>query len=104
MGKPNAARLANAIAMPPVPPAPAAEAPLGVDPSAACYRERQSVFLTGTGFTPNGAVDFPRDGTPLVDPDGPIVADASGLVSPRLILPGLVSGQQRLTYIATDKT
>jgi hypothetical protein len=104
MRNPTAAGLAIAIAMLAVPSAAAAEATLGVDPSAPCYRERQSVFLTGAGFTPNGAVDFTRNGTPLVDPDGPIVADASGLVSPRLILPGLVSGQQRLTYIATDKT
>jgi hypothetical protein len=104
MRNPTAAGLAIAVAMLAVPSAAAAEATLGVDPSVACYRERQNVFLTGAGFTPNGQVDFARDGTPLVDPDGPIIADASGLVSPRLTLPSLVSGQRRLTYIATDKT
>src|SRR5215213_1890257 len=104
MRNPTAAGLAIAVAMLAVPSAAAAEATLAVDPSVACYRERQNVFLTGVGFTPNGQVDFTRDGTPLVDPDGPIIADASGLVSPRLTLPSLVSGQRRLTYIATDKT
>jgi hypothetical protein len=104
MRNPTAAGLAIAIAMLAVPSAAAAEATLGVDPSASCYRERQTVFLTGAGFTPNGTVEFSRDGTPLVDPDGPIVADAAGQVSPRLILPGLVSDQRELTYIATDKT
>jgi hypothetical protein len=99
----TAAGLAIAAAMLAVPSAAAAEATLGVDPSVRCYRERMAVYLPGAGFTPNGAVEFSRDGTPLVDPDGPIVADASGQVSPRLILPGLVSGQRRLTYIATDK-
>jgi hypothetical protein len=104
MRNPTAAGLAIAAAMLAVPSAAGAEATLGVDPSAHCYRERSTVFLTGAGFTPNGAVEFTRDGTPLVDPDGPIVADASGLVSPRLILPGLVSGQRQLTYVATDTT
>src|SRR3954471_6268399 len=84
-----------------VPSAAAAEATLGVDPGAACYREQSRVFLPGAGFTPNGNVVFTRDGTPLGDP---VQADGGGQLSPQLILPGLVSGQRQLTYHATDQT
>jgi hypothetical protein len=44
---------------------------------------------------------FTRDGSPIGDP---IRASAAGELFPRLILPGLVAGQQRLTYVATDQT
>lgn len=43
---------------------------------------------------------FTRDGQPIGDP---IVADPAGQLFPQLILPGLVSGQKRLTYVATDQ-
>jgi hypothetical protein len=79
----------------------AAQATLAVDEVAPCYREQSTVHLVGGGFTQNGAVVFTRDGTPIGDP---ILADPSGQLFPQLILPGLVSGQKRLTYVATDQT
>jgi hypothetical protein len=97
----TAAALAIAAGMLAVPSAAAAEATLGVDPAASCYREQSTVHLPGAGFTPNGGVVFTRNGTPLGDP---ILADAGGQLFPQLILPGLVSGQRRLTYLATDQT
>jgi hypothetical protein len=97
----TAAALAIAAGMLAVPTAAAAEATLGVDPAAACYREQSRVYLPGAGFTPNGGVVFTRDGTPLGDP---ILADGGGQLSPQLILPGLVAGQRSLTYLATDAT
>jgi hypothetical protein len=72
-----------------------------VDEVAPCYREQSTVHLLGSGFTQNGNVVFTRDGTPIGDP---IMATAAGQLNPQLILPGLVSGQQRLTYVATDQT
>jgi hypothetical protein len=97
----TAAALAIAAVTLALPPAAAAEATLGVDPVAPCYREQSHVNLTGAGFTPNGAVVFTRDGTPVGDP---VLADPGGELNPKLILPGLVSGQRRLTYVATDQT
>jgi hypothetical protein len=79
----------------------AAEATLAVDPIAPCYREQDTVHLIGSGFTPNGAVVFTRDGEAL---GKPIMADPSGGVFPQLILPGFLSGEKRRTYVATDQT
>jgi hypothetical protein len=79
----------------------AAQATLTVDEVAPCYREQSTVHLVGGGFTQNGQVVFTRDGTPI---GSPIVASAAGELFPQLILPGLVSGQKRLTYVATDQT
>ena len=79
----------------------AAQASLSVDEAGPCYREQSTVHLLGDGFTQNGQVVFTRDGTPIGDP---IRASAAGELFPRLILPGLVSGQTRLTYVATDQT
>jgi hypothetical protein len=101
MRNPTAAALAIAAVTLAVPPAAAAEATLGVDPVAPCYREQSVVHLPGAGFTPSGGVVFTRDGTPLGDP---VLADSGGQLFPRLTLPGLVSGQRRLTYVATDQT
>lgn len=76
-------------------------ATLSVDPARACYRETETVLLPGSGFTAGARVDFSRDGTALpVDP--PIVADPAGRISATLTLPGLFSGQRRLSYLATD--
>jgi hypothetical protein len=72
-----------------------------VDEVAPCYREQSTVHLVGGGFTQNGQVVFTRDGTPI---GNPIVASAAGELFPQLILPGLISGQKRLTYVATDQT
>lgn len=79
----------------------AAQASLTVDEVAPCYREQSTVHLVGGGFTQNGQVVFTRDGTPI---GNPIAASAAGELFPQLILPGLVSGQKRLTYLATDQT
>jgi hypothetical protein len=79
----------------------AAQATLAVDETASCYREQSTVHLLGGGFTQNGPVVFTRDGTPIGDP---ITADPAGQLFPQLILPGLVAGQKRLTYVATDQT
>lgn len=76
-------------------------ATLAADPNRDCYPEATPVFLPGEGFTPNAQVDFTRDGTPLVA-NPPIVADAAGLVSATLTLPGLLKGQKTLDYVATD--
>jgi hypothetical protein len=79
--------------------APAAQAAtMTVDPVQGCYRESETVFLPGSGFTPNAPVDFSRDGNSL----GQVPADASGGLSAELQLPNLASGEQRLTYVATD--
>jgi hypothetical protein len=79
----------------------AAQASLAVDEVGPCYREQSTVHLVGGGFTQNGRVVFTRDGTPI---GNPIVASAAGELFPQLILPGLVAGQKRLTYVATDQT
>lgn len=79
----------------------AAQATLAVDEVAPCYREQDTVHLIGGGFTQNGPVVFTRDGIPIGDP---ITADPAGQLFPQLILPGLVAGQKRLTYVATDQT
>jgi hypothetical protein len=100
----TAAALAIAAVTLAVPPAAVAEATLRADPSARYYREQSTVRLNGNGFTPNGVVQFTREGTPLGDPNDPITADGGGqLVGLQLILPGLVSGQRELTYVATDQ-
>jgi hypothetical protein len=77
----------------------AAQATLEVDPVEPCYRERSRVFLPGNGFSPGAPVVFTRDARQIGDP---ITADASGQVFAQLRLPGLLSGQQQLTYVATD--
>jgi hypothetical protein len=84
-----------------VPASASAQATLEVDPVAPCYREQDTVRLPGSGFTQNGPVVFSRDNQPIGDP---IIANPSGQVFAQLILPGLVAGQRRLTYVATDST
>jgi hypothetical protein len=76
-----------------------AQATLTVDPVRPCYLEQQQVFLTAAGYTPNGSVDFTRDGN-LVET---LEADASGGIQGTLTLPGLIMGQRPLTYVATDQ-
>ncbi|MGH2714599.1 MAG: hypothetical protein ACRDM7_12085 [Thermoleophilaceae bacterium] len=79
-------------------PAAGSAATLTVEPDQRCYRERQTVFLMAQGYTPNGFVDFTREGQ-LVER---LQADATGAISGNLTLPGLVRGQRRLTYVGTD--
>jgi hypothetical protein len=80
-------------------PAAASAATLAVDPVRPCYLERELVQLHAQGFTPNGNVDFTREGD-LVET---LQADASGAIQANLTLPGLIMGQRPLTYVATDQ-
>jgi hypothetical protein len=79
-------------------PAAASAATLKVEPASPCYREGQTVFLTAEGYTPNGFVDFMRDGEVIER----LQADPSGAISGNLTLPGLVTGQRALTYVGQD--
>ena len=80
-------------------PAMASAATLTVDPVRACYLEQDRVFLLAEGYTPNGMVDFTRDGD-LVES---VRTDAVGTFQGNLRLPGLIMGQRPLTYVATDQ-
>ena len=99
--KPSAIGLAIVTMMLAAPTGAAAQATLTVDPVDPCYPEQDTVFLRGTGFTPNGNVAFTRDSERIGEP---IMADPGGQLEPSLILPGLSHGQQQLTYVATDST
>jgi hypothetical protein len=79
-------------------PSAASAATISVDPERRCYREQQTVFLSAQGYTPNGFVDFTRDGE-LVER---LQANAAGEIQANLTLPGLVSGQRSLTYVGQD--
>lgn len=81
-------------------PGAAAAATLEVDPRRSCYRETSRVFLLAQGYTPNGEVEFTRAG----DPIRTLRADGNGTIQAQLTLPGLLSGQRMLTYVATDQT
>ena len=76
-----------------------AQATLTVDPVRPCYLEQQQVFLFADGYTPNGRVDFTREGN-LVDT---LDANAAGQIQATLMLPGIIMGQRPLTYVATDQ-
>jgi hypothetical protein len=80
-------------------PAAASAATLTVDPVRSCYLEQDQVFLVADGYTPNGKVDFTRDGNLVATLD----ADAAGQLQGTLMLPGLIEGQRPLTYVATDQ-
>jgi hypothetical protein len=80
-------------------PATASAATLTVDPVRSCYLEQDQVFLIAEGYTPNGMVDFTRDGN-LVES---VQTDGVGTFQGTLTLPGLIMGQRPLTYVATDK-
>lgn len=80
-------------------PATASAATLAVDPVRSCYLEQDRVFLLAEGYTPNGMVDFTRDGN-LVES---VPTDAVGTFQGNLRLPGLIMGQRPLTYVATDQ-
>ena len=79
-------------------PAAASAASLQVDPVRKCYRSGQNVFINAQGYTPNGFVDFTRDGNLIAR----VQADASGAISANLRLRTLLSGRRRLTYVGTD--
>jgi hypothetical protein len=81
-------------------PAAASAATLTVDPVKSCYREQDTVFLDAEGYTPNGVVEFTREGTLI----NRLQANGAGQISGNLTLPGLLKGRRRLTYLATDAT
>lgn len=80
-------------------PATASAATLTVDPVRSCYLEQDRVFLVADGYTPNGKVDFTRDGNHVATLD----ANPAGQIQGTLRLPGLIMGQRPLTYVATDQ-
>jgi hypothetical protein len=80
-------------------PATASAATLTVDPVRPCYLERDRVFLMAEEYTPNGMVDFTRDGKLVAS----LQANAAGQIAGNLRLPGLIMGQRPLTYVATDQ-
>ena len=80
-------------------PATASAATLTVDPVRPCYLEQELVQLHAQDYTPNGQVDFTRDGN-LIET---LRADAEGGIQANLTLPGLLMGQRPLTYVATDQ-
>jgi hypothetical protein len=97
MGRMRALRVAAAIvSIALAVPSAAAGATLSVDPVNPCYREQQRVFLLAQGFTPNGEVDFTREGNFIRR----LRADASGAIQGNLRLPGVLVGQRTLTYVA----
>jgi hypothetical protein len=98
LAAPAAASAASAPASPA--PAPASPASITVDPVRSCYREQERVFLMAEGYTPNGMVDFTRDGNPVAS----LRASPAGEIQGNLRLPGLIMGQRPLTYVGTDRT
>jgi hypothetical protein len=81
-------------------PATASAATITVDPRRHCYLEQDQVFLLAEGYTPNGLVDFSREGD-LVES---LRADPAGRIQATLTLPGIIMGQRPLTYVGTDQT
>jgi hypothetical protein len=81
-------------------PATASAATLTVDPVRPCYIERDLVLLVAEGYTPNGSVDFTRDGKLVAS----LRANPAGTIQGNLTLPGLLKRQRPLTYVATDQT
>jgi hypothetical protein len=81
-------------------PGAASAATLTVEPVRSCYRETSRVFLLAEGYTPNGQVEFRREGR-LVEA---LPADGNGTIQAHLTLPGLLRGQRVLTYVAIDRT
>jgi hypothetical protein len=80
-------------------PATASAATLTVDPVHPCYLEQDTVQLIAEGYTPNGMVDFMREGRLIRS----LPANPAGQIQAMLTLPGLIMGQRPLTYVATDQ-
>lgn len=65
----------------------------------ACYQEAEPVNVVGTGFTPNGRVDFSRDNLAA----GSLVADATGRVQGQIDAPAISPRRvRRFSLVATD--
>jgi hypothetical protein len=80
-------------------PATASAATLAVDPVRPCYLERDRVLLMADGYTPNGMVDFTREGNLVAS----LRANPVGAIQGNLRLPGILMGERTLTYVATDQ-
>jgi hypothetical protein len=74
-------------------------ATLSLDASNDCYRAGDTLTLSGTGFTPGGAVDFTLDGEDL----GSLTADSLGSISAPLQI-GNLRGVGARTLEAIDET
>jgi hypothetical protein len=81
-------------------PAAASAATITVDPVRPCYLEQDQVLLFAEGYTPNGMVDFTRDGDRVAS----LQANPAGQIQATLRLPGLIMRQRPLTYVGTDRT
>jgi hypothetical protein len=81
-------------------PATASAATITVDPVRPCYLEQDQVLLFAEGYTPNGMVDFSRDGNRVAS----LQANPAGQIQATLRLPGLIMRQRPLTYVGTDRT
>jgi hypothetical protein len=78
-------------------PATASAASLTVSPEKRCYSSRETVNLSGAGFTPNGSATITRDGTLL----GSLTVFPDGGFAGALTL-AQNSGKRTKTYTATD--
>jgi hypothetical protein len=81
-------------------PAAASAATITVDPVRPCYLEQEPVSLFADGYTPNGLVDFSREGNLVRS----LQTNPAGQIQATLTLPGLIMGQRTLTYVGTDQT
>jgi hypothetical protein len=65
----------------------------------ACYQEGEPVKVVGTGFTPNGRVDFSRDNLAASS----LIADATGRVQGQIGAPSISPRRERrFSLVATD--
>jgi hypothetical protein len=83
-------------------PAAASAATLTTSPPKPCFGSGDRVNFHGTGFTPNGIVDFTRNGE-AVAADPPITALPDGTVNAGLTVFN-ESGVQQRSYAAVDRT
>jgi hypothetical protein len=72
---------------------------ISITPAKACYLTRDTVSLSGSGFTPGGPVDVSIDGTSL----GQTAADAAGNIAGEIRL-GTMRGVKSHAMTATDQT
>lgn len=78
--------------------APVAASAATITTDHACYAERRTVSLTGTGFTPNTAYDVTLDGHPF----GSGTTDATGALAGTFVPPKLAQGIRTYTLGVTD--
>lgn len=76
----------------------ASAATLGFDRS--CFRPGTTATLSGTGYTPNGAVAIGRDGAVTTA----TTADATGAIGVRFTTPSQASGSRLYDFNAVDAT